>query len=69
MYETSAYGTHRNLAAVVTAAIVGVSGLIFDRAHLAAAPEGRMEIGQLEAVWSPAAIAALPDIVVTAKRA
>lgn len=69
MYETSAYGTHRNLATVVAAAIVAVSGLIFDRAHLAAAPEGSIEVGQLEAVWSPAAIATLPDIVVTAKRA
>lgn len=69
MYETSAYGTHRNVAAVVAAAIVAVSGHIFDRAHLAAAPEGSIEVGQLETVWYPVAIAALPEIVVTAKRA
>lgn len=69
MYEPNAYGMHRNVAGVVAAAIVAVSGLIFDRAHLASAPEGTVEVGQLEPAAAPAAIAALPDLVVSAKRA
>lgn len=69
MYEASAYGIHRNVAAVLAAAVVAVSGLVFDRAHLAAAPAGTVEIGQLSPVEAPVLIAALPEIVVTGERA
>lgn len=69
MYAASAHGIHRNIAAVVAAAIVAVSGLVFDRAHLAAAPEGTVEIGQLTPVEAPVLTAALPEIVVTGKKA
>lgn len=69
MYEASAYGIHRNVAAVLAAAIVAVSGLVFDRAHLASAPEGTVEIGQLETVEAQAQVAALPEIVVTGRKA
>jgi hypothetical protein len=69
MYESSSYGVHRNLSAVLAAAIVAVSGLVFDRVHLAAAPEGIVEIGQPAPVEASAAIAALPEIVVTGTRA
>jgi len=76
MYEASAYGIHRNIAAVLAAAIVAASGLIFDRAHLASAPEGTVEVGELALIGTPvlaaaqpAAIAgALPEIVVTARK-
>jgi hypothetical protein len=69
MYEASAYGIHRNLSAVLAAAIVAVSGLVWDRAHLASAPEGTVEIGQLEAIGAEAQMAALPEIVVTGRKA
>ncbi len=69
MYEASAYGIHRNIAAVLAAAIVAVSGLVFDRAHLASTPEGTVEVGQLTPVEDSILIAALPEIVVTGKRA
>lgn len=69
MYEASSYGVHRNLSAVLAAAIVAVSGLVFDRAHLASAPEGTVEIGQLAPVEAEARIAALPEIVVIGRRA
>ena len=69
MYATSPYGIHRNLSAVLAAAIVATSGLVFDRAHLASAPEGVVEIGQLSPVAVLPQFAALPEIVVTAKRA
>ncbi len=69
MYAANTINLHRNLSAVLAALVVAASGLVFDRAHLAAAPEGIVEIGQLSPVEAPAQIAALPEIVVTAKRA
>jgi hypothetical protein len=69
MYEASGYGIQRNISAVLAAAIVAASGLVFDRAHLASAPEGVVEIGQLSPVEVLPQFAALPEIVVTAKRA
>ncbi|MGQ0428636.1 MAG: hypothetical protein ACT4UQ_01700 [Gammaproteobacteria bacterium] len=69
MYEASTAGIQRNVAAVVAAAIVAVGGLILDRAHLASAPEGVVEIGQPTAVESGARIAVLPEVVVTGKKA
>jgi hypothetical protein len=69
MYESSGYGIHRNISAVLAAAIVAVSGLIWDRAHLASAPEGTVEIGQLAPVEAETRIAALPEIVVIGHRA
>jgi len=69
MYTTSPFGLQRNLSAVLAAIIVAASGLVFDRAHLASAPEGIVEVGQLTLIEATAQIAALPEIVVTAKRA
>lgn len=69
MYEANSYGIHRNLGAVLAAFIAAVSGLVFDRAHLASAPEGTVEVGQLEAVEAPAQVAALPEVVVTGRKA
>jgi hypothetical protein len=77
MYEANAHGIHRNLAAVLAATVVAVSGLVFDRAHLASAPEGSVEIGELAPVEAPALatvqpaaiVAALPEVVVTGKKA
>jgi hypothetical protein len=69
MYEASTYGIHRNVAAVLAAAVVAVSGLVFDRAHLASAPEGTVEIGQLAPIEAETRIAALPEIVVIGHRA
>jgi hypothetical protein len=69
MYTASPYGIHRNLSAVLAALIVAAGGLVFDRAYLASAPEGIVEIGQLTPVEATVQIAALPEVVVTAKRA
>ena len=68
MYASSPYGLHRNLGAVLAAAIVAASGLVFDRAHQSPVPAGIVEIGQLTPVETPVQIAALPEIVVTARR-
>jgi len=77
MYEANAYGIHRNVAAVLAAAVVAVSGLVWDRAHLASAPEGTVEVGELALIDAPivaaaqpaAIVEALPEIVVTARKA
>jgi hypothetical protein len=77
MYEASAYGIHRNIAGAIAAAIVAVSGLVFDRAHLASAPEGTVEVGELALIEAPivaaaqpaAIVGALPEVVVTARKA
>lgn len=68
MYTASTYGLNRNVSAVLAAAIVASGGLTLDRAHLASAPAGIVEIGQLTPVEAQAQIAALPEIVVTAAR-
>ena len=69
MYTTRPFGLQRNLSAVLAAIIVAASGLVFDRAHQASVPAGIVEIGQLTLVETPLQIAALPEIVVTARRA
>ena len=68
MYTTSAFSLRQNLSEVLAAAIVAFGGLVLDRAHLASAPAGIVEIGQLAPVEAPLQIAALPEIVVTAKK-
>ncbi len=69
MYEANSNGIQRNLSAVLAALIVAAGGLIFNGAHLASAPKGTIEVGQLTLIEAPAQVATLPEIVVTAKRA
>ncbi len=69
MYEANAAGITRSLAGVLAAAIVAVGGLVFDRAYLASAPEGIVEIGALTVVEQVTEVAALPEVVVTGKKA
>jgi hypothetical protein len=69
MYTASAFGVQRNIGAVLAAAIVAASGLVFDRAHLAAAPAGIVEIGQLSPVEALPQMASLPEVVVIGTRA
>lgn len=68
MSEANTFDFQRTLSAALAALIVAASGLVFDRAYLASAPEGIVEIGQLTLIEAPLQIAALPEIVVTAKR-
>lgn len=69
MYSVSPFGIQRNISSVLAATVVAFGGLVFDRAHLASAPAGIVEVGQLTLVEAPAQIVALPEIVVMAKRA
>ncbi len=69
MYSASPFGIQRNLSAVLAAAIVATGGVTLDRAHLASAPHGIVEVGQLTLIEVSSQVASLPEIVVTAKRA
>jgi hypothetical protein len=50
MNSSNPYGYRGALPAVLAALIVGTSGLVLDKGHIAAAPAGTIEIGQLTPV-------------------
>lgn len=66
--SSNGYTYRAALSAVFAAAIVGTSGLALDRAHLAAAPAGTIEIGPLTPVDVLPQVAALPAVIVSAPR-
>ena len=61
--------TRRSVSAVAALAIVAFGGLVLDQGHLAAAPYGTVEIGELTPVGlEKLAQVTLPEIVITAER-
>jgi hypothetical protein len=69
MFTMVAQNTRKTISAVAAVAIVSFSGLVLDQAHLAAAPRGTIEIGELTPVAvGEMTLAALPEVVVVAKR-
>jgi hypothetical protein len=69
MFTMVAQNTRKTISAAAAVAIVSFSGLVLDQAHLAAAPSGTIEVGELTPVGDTGmAIAALPEVVVVAKR-
>ena len=66
---TKTYSTHRTISAAAAVAIVALSGLVMDQAYLASAPAGTIEVGELTLVSDAGMpIAALPEVIVVAKR-
>lgn len=66
MFATSARITVSTAAA---AAIVGFGALTLDQAHIASAPRGSVEIGELKLIdTAPVASVTLPEVTVVAKR-
>jgi len=66
---TNTQSTRKTISAVAAVAIVAFGGLVMDQAHLAAAPAGTVEVGELTLVADAGtAIAALPEVIVVAKR-
>ena len=66
---TSTQNTRKTISAAAAVAIVAFSGLVMDQAHLASAPAGTIEVGELTPVSDTGmTIAALPEVVVVAKR-
>jgi hypothetical protein len=66
--SSNGYNLRGALSAVLAAAIVGTSGLALDKGHIAAAPAGTIEIGQLTSVDVLPQVAALPAVIVIAPR-
>lgn len=66
--SSNGYNLRGALSAVLAAAIVGTSGLALDRGHIAAAPAGTIEIGQLTPLDVLPQVAALPAVIVSAPR-
>ena len=68
MNSSNFFNARGTLSAVLAAAIVGTSGLAFDKAHGTNLPRGTIEIGQLTPVDVLPQVAALPAVIVTAPR-
>jgi len=69
MFTSVTQNTRTAISAVAAVAIVSFGGLVLDQAHLAAAPRGTVEIGDLTPVGeAQSTLATLPEVVVVAKR-
>ena len=69
MFTMVAESTRKTVSAVAAVAIVSFSGLVLDQGHVAAAPRGTVEVGELTLVGAgPLARVMLPEVVVVAKR-
>ena len=69
MFTMVAQNTRKTISAVAAIAIVSFGGLVLDQAHIAAAPRGTIEVGELTPVGDAGlTIAALPEVIVVAKR-
>ncbi|MGH8250391.1 MAG: hypothetical protein ACREVI_06795 [Steroidobacteraceae bacterium] len=69
MFTQVAESTRKGFSALVAVAIVSAGALVLDQAHIAAAPAGTVEVGELTLV-NEAEIASvtLPEVIVVAKR-
>jgi len=68
MFTMVAQNTRKSFSAVAAVAIVSFGGLAMDQSYLAAAPEGRIEIGELTALDGATSLAQLPEVIVVARR-
>jgi hypothetical protein len=69
MFTTVAQSTQKTFSAAAAVAIVLFGGLVMDQAHLAAAPKGTIQVGELTALDAgQTVIAQLPEVVVVARR-
>jgi len=68
MFTSDKPNIRRGVSVVVAAAIVGISGLVFDRGHEGVTPRVVVEVGALVPVDFLPQVAELPEVVVTAPR-
>jgi hypothetical protein len=68
MNSSNIFNLRGALSAVLAAAIVGTSGLAFDKAHGTSLPKGTIEIGELTPVDVLPQVAVLPAVIVSAPR-
>lgn len=67
MFKIVAENTRKAVSTAAAVAIVSAAGLVMDQAHLAAAPQGIVEVGELAPV-AATELASLPEVTVVAKR-
>jgi hypothetical protein len=68
MNISNIWNGHGAISAVIAAAIVGVSGLALDRAHISSSTGGINNAATLAAADVLPRVEALPEVVVRAKR-
>ncbi len=69
MFTMFATSTRMVISTAAAVAIVSFGALTLDQAHLAAAPRGTVEVGELTMVdMAPLASVTLPEVTVVAKR-
>ena len=69
MFTMVAENTRKAMSAVAAITIVTASGFVMDQGHLAGAPRGTVEVGELTLVGDGLlAQVMLPEVVVVAKR-
>jgi hypothetical protein len=69
MFTLIENSTRRTVSAMAAVTIVSLSGLVMDQAHIAAAPRGTVEVGELTLVnEAQMAAVTLPEVTVVAKR-
>ncbi|HEU0225202.1 MAG TPA: hypothetical protein VFR29_07185 [Steroidobacteraceae bacterium] len=69
MFTMVAKSTRMAVSAVAAVAVVSFSGLVLDQGHIASAPRGTVEIGELTPVdATEMALVTLPEVTVLAKR-
>ena len=69
MFTMNAKSTRMTVSAAAALAIVSFNALVLDQAHIAAAPRGTVEVGELTLAGEPAiGSVTLPEVTVIAKR-
>ncbi|MGQ0430036.1 MAG: hypothetical protein ACT4UQ_08895 [Gammaproteobacteria bacterium] len=69
MFTMVAENTRKAVSAIAAVAVVSFGGLVLDQAHIASAPRGTVEIGELTMLGgTERAAVTLPEITVVAKR-
>ena len=69
MFTFNSKSTRMAVSTAAAVAIVLLSGLVLDQAHVAAAPRGIVEVGELTLVdTTPMLSVTLPEVTVVAKR-
>lgn len=69
MFTMDAESTRKGFSALAAVVIVSASALVLDQAHVAAAPAGTVEVGELTLVnEAEMAAVTLPEVTVVAKR-
>lgn len=69
MFTTLTSSTRMTVSSIAAVTIVSLSALTLDQGHIAAAPQGRVEIGELTPIGAEYQnLAMLPEVIVTAGR-